>query len=155
MDSNVRYKKLTTGFTSELRQLAHRMLADPDRLPGRKELKAEIAALIPDDHQDLSAARAAVEKRLVELAGKAQDRSARFELRGLADEWALAVGGEMERRDCLVSAADEEPVDISGALDAVAKHEDPTGVREDVWQATATTEERVARIERERRAGQS
>ena len=149
MNAEERYKALTTGLGGRLRELAHRMLADADLLPGRKELKAIIAELVPDDHDDMSPVRDAIEKRLIELAHKGQDKSERFELRGVSDEWALELAGKLEARDRVVQSAPPEEVDL-GAIAKNVADDDPTGARQVVADAFKTPEQRVAELETKR-----
>jgi hypothetical protein len=110
MDSNIRYRKLTSGVTGELRNLAHSMLVDAGMLPGRKALREMIGDVLPDAGDDV---RSAIETKLVELAKKAQeDRGERFTLRGKADDWALEVGARLEAADRIVEGREPEVVDF-------------------------------------------
>jgi len=112
MNANERYRRLTSGVTGELRDLAHQMIADADNLPGRKALRESIAEVLPDASDDV---RSAVEESLIALAKKAQDRGARFELRGHVDNWALDVGAKLEAADRIVAGREPEVVDFDAA----------------------------------------
>lgn len=122
--------RLRRGTPRKLREIADRMLVDADMLPGRTELKQMLAEAVPDDHQDMAPVRAAIEKRLVEFAQQAQDRSARFELRGLVGDFAIETGEMLDQRDRLVTPADEpEPIDVDHVSTSAL---DPRGERERV-----------------------
>ena len=101
---------------SKLRNVLRNVCNDPRDLPGRKELRAQFVDALPDAEADVIDA---LMSKAVEFAQAAVDPGARFDLRGRADALTLHVLKTYEAADKLIPDEDTEPVDVSGALDAI------------------------------------
>lgn len=112
-------QKILSGSGRELRQLANSMLADPDHLPGKTELRKQVAAVL----EALNAPESADQRlydTLVKYAERAKDRRARFTLRQEVDELVIAMVTKLEDDDRLVAVEDEEPIDVASIADDVS-----------------------------------
>ena len=100
------------------------MIVDRQDLPTKSGLRAAIDEALPEAPAEV---RDALFVRAVELAKLAEDRGARFDLRGSADRLVLQALRGLEAADRLVDDEDEDvtPEDVSGALDAIDNF-DPT-----------------------------
>jgi hypothetical protein len=100
----------------ELRNILRNVCNDPRDLPGRKDLRAQLVAALPDAKPDV------VEALMVkaeEFARTAVDPGARWDLRSSADALTLHVLKTYEAADRLVPAEDVEPVDVSAVMDSI------------------------------------
>ena len=100
----------------ELRNILRNVCNDPRDLPGRKELRAQLVAALPDAEADVIDA---LMVKAEEFAREAVDTGARFDLRARADALTLHVLKTYEAADRLVPATETEAVDVGGTLEAV------------------------------------
>ena len=134
----------------ELRNVLRNVCNDPRELPGRRELRAQFVAALPDADSDVIDA---LMTKAEAFAREAVDPGARFDLRARADELTLHVLKTYEAADRLVTVEEAEPVDIDAAVTAVEDF-DPTqkGLRAvvDAHKAAELEAQRIRQI-----AGQS
>jgi hypothetical protein len=147
MDSNTRYRLISTGRGGELRALAQSMIADADRLPTKSELRAAIEEIYPgDEHAKF---RADLAGRLTKVAEEAQNKRNRFTLRGIVDELVIKVETKLADDERLIAPREEEVVDMDAAMRATDKYSDRVGGELD----RKRDQERAAAQELLRKAG--
>jgi hypothetical protein len=108
MNQHDRSKILRSKRGNALRDLAGSLIVDPDMLPTKSELRASIEELYPGDgHEKL---RTVLYEKLTKVAEEAQNRKARFVLRGVVDELVIQVEEKLATDDRIVPAQ-EQPTD--------------------------------------------
>ena len=112
MDSNKRYRMLSTGRGAELRAVVQGMTNHPDDLPTKSELRASLAEVYPGEaHAEL---RETLFDKLVKLAeARAHGGHDLIELRGIADELVLKVESDLAEADRILPTQEEEVIDVA------------------------------------------
>jgi hypothetical protein len=100
----------------ELRNILRNVCNDPRDLPGKKDLRAQLVAALPDAEADVIDA---LMTKATEFARTAVDPGARWDLRASADALTLHVLKTYEAADRLIPAEDTEPEDVAGVLDGM------------------------------------
>lgn len=103
-----------------LRNVMRSVIVDREDLPSKSQLHAAIDAAVPEGTP--ADVRDAMFVKAVELATLAEDRGARFDLRGSADRLVLKALRGLEDADRLVPKDDDQdttPADVSGALETM------------------------------------
>jgi hypothetical protein len=148
MNHDKRMRILNSERGAALRGLANEMIADADLLPTKTALKAALEEIYPDEgHAKL---REDLYGRLTKVAAEAQNRQARFPLRGIVDELVIQVETKLTDDDRLVPIEEEEEIDAAALADHV-HYGDRVGGELD----RAADKERAAELESRRRAGLS
>jgi hypothetical protein len=143
-----RMRILTSERGSALRQLANAMITDADAVPPASEVKAALEEIFPDDsHAKL---RADLTGRLKKVAEAAQDREARFALRGICDELVIKVETKLVEDDRFIPVPEEEEIDAFALADDVHYGSKIGGELD-----RKRDKERAAELESRRRAGLS
>jgi hypothetical protein len=101
---------------SELRNVLRNVCNGPDFAPGRKELRAQLVAALPDAETDVIDA---LMTKAEAFAREAEDHGARFDLRGRADALTLHVLKTYEAADRLVPRENTEPVDVKDVINGM------------------------------------
>lgn len=99
----------------ELRNILRNVCNDPRDLPGKKELRAQLVAALPDAEAGVIDALMA---KAAEFARTAVDPGARWDLRASADALTLHVLKAYQAADRLIpDTEDTDPVDVTAAVD--------------------------------------
>jgi hypothetical protein len=124
MDSNERRRALDSKLGTRLKEFLGSAINDARDLPGKAALRAEIEeqfGSLSKERQDK------LYNAFCELARRAQDPGARWDLGQVSLDIAARVAHKVSEEDRLIEPATEDKIDVGAVLEATDRYSDQVG----------------------------